>query len=403
MPAIRPCRSFPRWRVASAIRASIASSKRWKGGSPGPSPAPPAADAVQAPTPLLPASRRRYLAEIAETVRDYRAETARVAEQAGLLRALARALEAFGAAPPAALASHPPDALAEGAAEPVVLALRRRYEEALAALPAPDRAALAAWPARRARYREPTQEYVVRERSIAADNYVETLSQLRLPRVALPRTEEWSDLSRYLRLENTPGAFPFTAGVFPFRRDSEDPTRMFAGEGTPERTNRRFHLLCADARGARLSTAFDSVTLYGRDPDERPDIYGKVGNSGVSVCCLDDAKKLYSGFDLCDPSTSVSMTINGPAPMVLAFFLNAAVDQAVEKSPARTRRARVGAGALRERRSSRATACRCRRATTASASACWASPATRSCLRRPTRGSRARCSARSAERSRPTS
>ncbi len=128
-----------------------------------------------------------------------------------------------------------------------------------------------------------------------------------------------------------PGAFPFTAGVFPFKREDEEPTRMFAGEGTPERTNRRFHLLAAGQGTARLSTAFDSVTLYGRDPHQRPDIWGKVGNSGVSVCTVDDAKKLYSGFDLCDPRTSVSMTINGPAPIVLAFFLHAAIDQQVEK------------------------------------------------------------------------
>ena len=145
------------------------------------------------------------------------------------------------------------------------------------------------------------------------------------------RASEWGELARYLRQENLPGHFPFTAGVFPFKRAEEDPARMFAGEGPPERTNRRFHLLAAGQPATRLSTAFDSVTLYGRDPHERPDIWGKVGTSGVSVCTVDDAKKLYSGFDLCDPRTSVSMTINGPAPTVLAFFLNAAIDQQVEK------------------------------------------------------------------------
>ena len=153
----------------------------------------------------------------------------------------------------------------------------------------------------------------------------------RIPKVALPRDEDWGARLRFLRLENLPGRFPFTAGVFPFKREEEDPTRMFAGEGGPERTNRRFHLLCQGQKAARLSTAFDSVTLYGRDPEERPDVYGKVGTSGVSVCSADDAKKLYSGFDLCAPETSVSMTINGPAPMVLAFFLNAAIDQQVER------------------------------------------------------------------------
>jgi methylmalonyl-CoA mutase len=149
--------------------------------------------------------------------------------------------------------------------------------------------------------------------------------------VALPRTESWADLVRYQRSENLPGYYPFTAGVFPFRREEEETTRMFAGAGPPERTNRRFHLISRGQPAVRLSTAFDSVTLYGRDPEERPDIYGKVGNSGVSVCTVDDAKKLYSGFDLSAPNTSVSMTINGPAPMVLAFFLNAAIDQGVEK------------------------------------------------------------------------
>jgi len=160
---------------------------------------------------------------------------------------------------------------------------------------------------------------------------VETLSGTRVPRVALPRGDDARALVRYLRLENLPGRFPFTAGVFPFKRPEEEPIRMFAGEGGPERTNRRFHYVSHGQPARRLSTAFDSVTLYGRDPDERPDVYGKVGNSGVSVCCLDDAKKLYSGFDLCDPATSVSMTINGPAPAVLAFFLNAAIDQQVER------------------------------------------------------------------------
>jgi methylmalonyl-CoA mutase len=193
------------------------------------------------------------------------------------------------------------------------------------------RADLAAWPATRARYAEPTQEYEVRGEKLRVENFAETLSQTRLPKVALPRTREAGELLRFLRFENLPGRFPFTAGVFPFSRESEDPARMFAGEGAPERTNRRFHLLTSAQPSARLSTAFDSVTLYGRDPDERLDIYGKVGNSGVSICTVDDAKKLYSGFDLCAPSTSVSMTINGPAPVILAFFLNSAIDQGVEK------------------------------------------------------------------------
>jgi len=257
---------------------------------------------VRAPV-LIPPERRRYLAEIAEAVRGYRRETQAQAERARDAWALERA---------ARVADDP--ALAErGDLEP------------------PVRAALEAWPERRAAYEAEEQTYRVREREIRARNHRETLSGTKLPVVALPRTEEWGELWRWLRLENLPGHFPFTAGVFPFRRTEEDPTRMFAGEGTPERTNRRFHYLARGHGFARLSTAFDSVTLYGRDPAERPDVYGKVGNSGVSVCTVDDAKRLYSGFDLCDPRTSVSMTINGPAPTVLAFFLNAAIDQAVEK------------------------------------------------------------------------
>ena len=239
-------------------------------------------------------------------------------------------MELGDAAPPRAR-SHPPQALADGAAEPLVFALRRRYDQALADLEPEDREALAAWDATRERYAAETQRYAVRGREIEVRNHLETLAESRVPKVALPRFRSWGEQLRFLRLENLPGAFPFTAGVFPFRRETEDPVRMFAGEGGPSRTNRRFHYLASAQRAARLSTAFDSVTLYGRDPDERPDIYGKVGNSGVSVCCLDDAKQLYSGFDLCDPVTSVSMTINGPAPTVLAFFLNAAIDQAVER------------------------------------------------------------------------
>ncbi|HER19537.1 MAG TPA: methylmalonyl-CoA mutase, partial [Chromatiales bacterium] len=158
-----------------------------------------------------------------------------------------------------------------------------------------------------------------------------SLSHTMVPKIALPRFEGWGDILRWSLRENVPGEFPYTAGIYPFKREGEDPTRMFAGEGGPERTNRRFHYVSLDMPAKRLSTAFDSVTLYGRDPDRRPDIYGKIGNSGVSICCLDDAKKLYSGFDLADPKTSVSMTINGPAPMLLAFFMNAAIDQQCER------------------------------------------------------------------------
>ncbi len=270
-------------------------------------------EAPEPPSAMIPADRARYLAEIAGTVRAWHAETERLAERAADAAALDRARAA----------------VEEDASAAERIAAAR--DAALADLGAELTATLRGWPALRDRYAAQTQSYAVRERSIEVRNHVETLSGTPLPKVALPRTRDWGELTRFLRRENLPGAFPFTAGVFPFKRENEDPTRMFAGEGTPERTNRRFHLVSQGMPAARLSTAFDSVTLYGRDPDERPDVYGKIGNSGVSVCTVDDAKKLYSGFDLCDPTTSVSMTINGPAPTVLAFFLNAAIDQGVEK------------------------------------------------------------------------
>ena len=173
--------------------------------------------------------------------------------------------------------------------------------------------------------------YHVRGKEIKVRNFIESLAHSRIPKISVPKYEDWGEIVRWAMVENFPGEFPYTAGVYPFKRQGEDPTRMFAGEGGPERTNRRFHYLSQGMPAARLSTAFDSVTLYGEDPDYRPDIYGKIGNSGVSIATVDDAKKLYSGFDLTNPKTSVSMTINGPAPMLLAFFMNAAIDQECEK------------------------------------------------------------------------
>lgn len=181
------------------------------------------------------------------------------------------------------------------------------------------------------RYKQDEYVFHVRNKALRIETHTESLSHLQIPKVALPKYQDWGDILKWQLQENVPGLFPFTAGVYPFKRRGEDPTRMFAGEGGPERTNKRFHYVSSDMPAKRLSTAFDSVTLYGEDPDYRPDIYGKIGNSGVSVCCLDDAKKLYSGFDLCDPSTSVSMTINGPAATMCAFFMNAAIDQQCEK------------------------------------------------------------------------
>jgi methylmalonyl-CoA mutase len=283
---------------------------------------------------LIPAPRRRYLAEIAEQARAYRKQTRAAAGQASSLDGLARTLAALGDEPvPMGTRignrAVPKTASPEDAA--AIVALRARYDAGIDALSPDARAALAAWPETRNAYLAETQSYEVRGREIPVENSAETLSGTKLPKVALPRTDDWGELVTFLRSENVPGRFPFTAGVFPFRRSGEDPTRMFAGEGGAERTNRRFHYLAGGHDAARLSTAFDSVTLYGRDPARRPDIYGKVGNSGVSISTLDDAKKLYSGFDLCAPTTSVSLTINGPAPTVLAFFLNTAIDQQVEK------------------------------------------------------------------------
>ncbi len=187
------------------------------------------------------------------------------------------------------------------------------------------------WEAKKQLYKNELYSYKVRDKEINIKTYSESLSHVQIPKISLPKYEAWGDILLWVLEENVPGEFPFTAGIFPFKRTGEDPTRMFAGEGGPERTNRRFHYVSLEIPAKRLSTAFDSVTLYGNDPHLRPDIYGKIGNAGVSICCLDDAKKLYSGFDLTNPMTSVSMTINGPAPMMLGFFMNAAIDQECEK------------------------------------------------------------------------
>jgi len=264
----------------------------------------PLADAAK--QHVVPPERTRYLAEIIETIRQYDEDAAAQAEIAESLYRL------------------------EGASEQgvdtgdVAAGVRERLDPE-------NRRALEHWEGMVAEYSGEEFIYHVRGREIRVPLREETLSHTRVPKVALPRYRSWGDRLRWLLQENLPGEFPYTAGVYPFKRMEEDPARMFAGEGPPEQTNRRFHYLAAGMPAKRLSTAFDSVTLYGEDPHERPDIYGKVGNSGVSIATLDDAKKLYSGFDLSDPTTSVSMTINGPAPMILAFYMNAAIDQACEK------------------------------------------------------------------------
>jgi methylmalonyl-CoA mutase len=279
---------------------------------------------------LIPGSRQRYLAEIGESIRDYRSRVESSAQYAALADGFARVLSREGAG-----LGRPLDPLEADRADDETGAHARHlalgYAEAAAAVEPSLAAQLQAWPETRQSYDAPRQTYSVRDRSVEVDNFVSSLSGTAIPVVALPRTSDWGELVRFFGLENLPGSFPFTAGVFPFKRREEDPARMFAGEGGPERTNKRFHYLSAGQPASRLSTAFDSVTLYGSDPADAPDILGKVGNSGVSICTLDDAKKLYSGFDLTAATTSVSLTINGPAPTVLAFFLNAAIDQRVER------------------------------------------------------------------------
>ncbi len=219
----------------------------------------------------------------------------------------------------------------EGAVDRSLLTLRQRYNDAVQSLDSEALRLLREWPARLKSITDEVTEYQVRGKAIRVENYRESLSHQLIPKIAAPTYRSWGELLVFLQKENLPGSYPYTGGVYPYRRTGEDPIRMFAGEGTPERTNRRFHYLSVGQPAARLSTAFDSVTLYGEDPAPRPDIFGKIGNSGVNIPTLDDMKKLYSGFDLCAPTTSVSMTINGPAPMILAMFMNTAIDQQVEK------------------------------------------------------------------------
>ena len=259
---------------------------------------------------IIPGQRTRYLAEISECCRGYRQWVEEQADMASQLYQLEGALELLG-----------------GDNQE----LQAKREEIWDELDREPRRLLEGWDALREEYSGDVFEMEIRGKKLQFDLVSKSLSGSTIPRVALPKFRDWGDIVRWQLLENVPGRFPFTAGVFPFKRRDEEPKRMFAGEGTPDRTNTRFHYLCEGESANRLSTAFDSVTLYGEDPALRPDIYGKVGNSGVSVCTLDDMKRLYAGFDLCASNTSVSKTINGPAPIILAMFLNAAVDQQVDK------------------------------------------------------------------------
>src|SRR5215204_2575664 len=260
---------------------------------------------------IIPPGRVRYLSEIAENNRSY---DRWVEEQCAIATRLYQITGVIG------------EKEASGIKE--LQDLRAKYEDQLH----PEcRKLIQQWPGVVKKYTADYFEYQVRDKVIRQELTTASISGSKIPKVVLPKYKDWGDILKWQLLENLPGEFPYTAGVFELKRQGEDPTRMFAGEGGPERTNKRFHYVSQGQPAKRLSTAFDSVTLYGEDPAHRPDIYGKVGNSGVSIATVDDAKKLYSGFDLCDPKTSVSMTINGPAPMLLAFFMNAAIDQECEK------------------------------------------------------------------------
>ncbi|MBS0555913.1 MAG: methylmalonyl-CoA mutase family protein [Proteobacteria bacterium] len=324
-------------------------------------------------TVLIPGARVRYLAEIAEQGRGINAGIAKQAEAANRAQSFWEALREIGdhklhreldlyapedliftsplvgevaargaagegmapKAPAAQAQPLSPTPLPQGergsSNDRSLVTLRQRYNDAVKSLSTEAIQLLREWPARLKSITDPHYLYEVRGKPVEGDNYVESLSHQKVPKIAAPTCKSWGELLTFLMKENLPGEYPYTGGIYPYRRTGEDPLRMFAGEGTPERTNRRFHYLSQGQKATRLSTAFDSVTLYGEDPHPRPDIYGKIGNSGVNIPTLDDMKKLYSGFDLSSPTTSVSMTINGPAPIILAMFMNTAIDQNVEK------------------------------------------------------------------------
>ena len=263
---------------------------------------------------IIPPHRIRYLSEISDSNRKYDAWAKDEAEKAALLYSLQESGKHFE----------------EKGITEISSKLTAEFDRLKQDVHGDVWRWLEEWPEIRHQYVDDDYSYKVRDKVIKVDTYVRSLSGTRIPVVALPTAKDWGTLVNWVTQENLPGRFPYTAGIYPFKRKGEDPTRMFAGEGGPERTNKRFHYVSKGMPAIRLSTAFDSVTLYGEDPDYRPDIYGKIGNAGVSICSLDDAKRLYSGFDLCDPKTSVSMTINGPAATICAFFMNAAIDQQCE-------------------------------------------------------------------------
>lgn len=266
---------------------------------------------------IIPPNRTRYLSEISENNRGFDTWVDSQVKVANKLYAVSKTIEE--------IKEHTSEN-----GDQLVAVLEERLAALRKDLDPYNWDIIEAWEAKKKKYTDPVFTFKVRNREINIQTHTESLSHTQIPKVSLPRYTSWGDILRWSLQENVPGEFPYTAGIYPFKREGEDPTRMFAGEGGPERTNKRFHYVSLSMPAKRLSTAFDSVTLYGNDPDYRPDIYGKIGNAGVSICCLDDAKKLYSGFNLADPKTSVSMTINGPAPMLLGFFMNAAIDQQCE-------------------------------------------------------------------------
>jgi methylmalonyl-CoA mutase len=275
---------------------------------------------------IIPPSRTRYLAEIAETIRNYNQWAEDQAAVAQRLYSINQTIEAiYGKAKTEDRRTEDRKGNSGTLEE-----LHQLYAETVRNLDPTNQDILKNWENKVKSYRQDTYVYKVRGKEIHVETHTESLSHLKIPKISLPGYTAWGDILRWNLRENVPGEFPFAAGVFPFKRKEEDPTRMFAGEGGPERTNKRFHYLSSGMSSVRLSTAYDSVTLYGHDPGRRPDIYGKIGNSGVSIACLDDAKKLYSGFNLLLPNTSVSMTINGPAPAMVGYFMNAAIDQQCE-------------------------------------------------------------------------
>lgn len=261
---------------------------------------------------IIPPSRVRYLSEISENNRKYDRWVDSQSKIASQLYGLKVAMDTFRDD------------------ENTLKGIKEKYDLLIRELNPHNQELIESFESKKSAYSREYFSYFVRGKEIRVNTTSESLSHLKIPKISMPKYKDWGDILRWLLQENVPGEFPYTSGVFPFKRKGEDPTRMFAGEGGPERTNKRFHYLSQGMPAKRLSTAFDSVTLYGQDPDHRPDIYGKIGNSGVSICCLDDIKKLYSGFNLCDPLTSVSMTINGPAATMAAFFMNAAIDQQCE-------------------------------------------------------------------------